>query len=130
MVFFTGVQDNGPATVGAAMLFIIVSLISMIAVGVFSVWWAFKETFSLKNAMDVSAIAGAVPMLGLCLIVFVFEIIVSTYGPSPNFQLSTFIDTLTSGLSICCVVSFVVGIMLSVIGGLLYSSVIFLLKRA
>ena len=125
----SGSQDSGPAAVGAAMIFVIASLVSMIGVGVFSVWWSFKGTFSLKNAMEVSAIAGAVPMLGLCFIIFVFEILVSTYGPHPNFQLSTFINTLTSGLSVCCLVSFVVGIMLSVIGGLIYSSIVFLLRK-
>ncbi len=123
-------QDMGPAAVGAAMIFVIVSLVSMIAVGVFSVWWAFKKTFSLKNAMEVSAVAGAIPMLGLCLLLFVFEILVSMAGPGQNFELSIFLNTLTSGLTVCCLVSFVVGIMLSVIGGLIYSTVIFLLKKA
>jgi hypothetical protein len=126
----SGQYDSGPAAVGAAMIFVIVSLASMILVGGFSVWWSFKKTFSLKNAMEVSAIAGAVPMLGLCFIIFVFEILVSTYGPYPNFQISTFLNTLTSGLSICCLVSFIVGIMLSVIGGLIYSGIIFIFKRA
>jgi hypothetical protein len=125
----SGVQDSGPAAVGTAMIFTLASLASMILVGGFSVWWSFKESFSLKNAMEVSAIAGAVPMLGLCFIIFVFEILVSTYGPNPNFQISTFLNTLTSGLSACCLVSFIVGIMLSVIGGLIYSSIVFLLRK-
>ena len=122
--------DTGPAAVGAAMLFVIASLISMIFIGGFSVWWAFGRAFRVKDAMEISAIAGAVPTILLCLIIGVFEVLVSTYGPSPEFSFTAFLNTLFSGLSICCIIVFGLGIVLSVFGGLLYACVIFLIKKA
>lgn len=124
--------DTGPAAVGAAIIFIIASLLSMLFVGSFSVWWTFKKykrAFTLREAMEVSAIAGAVTTLALCLMIFIFQILTSLYGPTPSFSISRFLSTLNSGLTVCCFLTFVIGIMMSVIGGLVYSVAIFLIRK-
>ena len=117
-------SDSGPAAVGAAMIFVAASLVSMVLVGGLSAWWALKKTISPKEAVVVSSIAGAIPTCALCLIIFTFDMIVNYYGPS----LENFISNLlSSGLTGCCIGVFVIGIGLSVAGGLLYETIIFLL---
>jgi|GEM_PF-5077169 len=122
----SGDSDTGPAAVGGAMIIVIISLFFTMLMGIFSVWWTFKKNFTLKDAMEVSAISGAVTSSGICLVIFIFALLVSVYGPSPNFTLSRLFSVLNSGLSICCIFVFVVGVMLSVIGGLAYSGAIIL----
>ena len=114
-------NDSGPAAIGAAFIFGIVVLVSMIFIGMFSTWWAIGRNSSIKKAVEVSAIAGAIPTIGLCLMILTFEFLVSSYGPSGNFSFISFLNTLTSGLTLCCVGSFIIGILLSVIGGIIYT---------
>lgn len=120
-------SDSGPAAVGAAMLFVIASLALMVFIGLFSTWWALMGTISIKEAIEVSCMAGAIPTGVLCFIILVFDLMVSFYGPSLEFSITGF---LSSGLTICCIGVFFIGIALSVIGGLLHQVVIFLMNMS